>query len=287
MIFTISMPALAIEPEYSEPEYSDTALVDLSNEISLEVSLIKENQKSSEVTNFEIKQFNNGQLVRKVTQSEDGRFLVEAEYENDVIVGERIIEIADRVEVLPSQSSSEIYSENKSSEYLIGYIFFNPLIGETKGECLRAYCDPYLVDDESYKINGKASDTLATIAGIIAGCIIGYQFPAKDLCEYIAAAIIGWFGGSLAADTIGVFFSETVSVESHYYDMRCYKLSAGTYSNTYGGISRQVQTKQSQYYSQWFHEGATPSTWKNGDMLAIWCWYDMYAEYCPGVDYYA
>lgn len=45
MIFTISMPALAIEPEYSEPEYSDTALVDLSNEISLEVSLIKENQK--------------------------------------------------------------------------------------------------------------------------------------------------------------------------------------------------------------------------------------------------
>lgn len=116
--------------------------------------------------------------------------------------------------------------------------------------------------------------------------LLAHYFPAETLYEIVASAIVGFFGGDVLGKTIGVYFSETVSVNASYYNFRAYKYSTGIYSNTYSGISRRVVTKCSNYTGDWFHEGITPSTWKNGDEFAIMCWNNMYNEYYPGVKSY-
>lgn len=98
--------------------------------------------------------------------------------------------------------------------------------------------------------------------------------------------MVGFFGGKLTGEAIGVAFTEEVAVVSQYFNFRAYKFSTGIYSNTYSGISRQVTTQKSKYYGDWFYEGITPSTWKDGDEFAIMCWNNMYNEYYPGVKSY-
>lgn len=274
--------AANLEPSSDLTERSS---IYLSKEVQLDISLNRSTKQNDSPDSFEITQFNNGQLSRKVTLSDDGQFLLGTEYVAGVAVRNYIINIAERVQKLPSMSSSAI-SKASSKEYVIGYITFNPLIDQTTSERLKVFCDPYDTDNEAYVVNGKASDTLADITGILLSIFISYAFPAATLSEIVASAIVGFFGGKLTGEAIGKNFTENVSVVSNYYRFRSYKLSAGIYSNTYSGVSRRVTTAKSKYYGQWFHEGTTPSTWKDGDAFAIGCWYDMYGEFCPGVKSY-
>ena len=284
MIFSISVPTMAANLEPSN-DLTERSSIYLSKEVQLDISLNRSTKQNDSPDSFEITQFNNGQLSRKVTLSDDGQFLLGTEYVAGVAVRNYIINIAERVQKLPSMSSSAI-SKASSKEYVIGYITFNPLIDQTTSERLKVFCDPYDTDNEAYVVNGKASDTLADIASILLSIFISYAFPAATLSEIVASAIVGFFGGKLTGEAIGKNFTENVSVVSNYYRFRSYRLSAGIYSNTYSGVSRRVTTAKSKYYGQWFHEGTTPSTWKDGDAFAIWCWYDMYGEFCPGVKSY-
>lgn len=284
MIFSLSVPAMATTIEPSS-DLTESSSIYLSKEAQLDISLNRSTEQNASSDSFEVTQFNNGQLSRKVTLSDDGQFLLGTEYAAGVAVRNYTINIAERVQKLPSMSSSAI-SKASSNEYVIGYITFNPLIGQTTSERLKVFCDPYDTDNEAYVVNGKASDTFADIVAILLSIFVAYAFPAAKLSELVASAIVAFFGGELSGAAIGKNFTETVSVLSTYYRFRSYKLSAGIYSNTYPGASRRVTTKKSKYYGQWFHEGTTAITWKDGDAFAIWCWYDMYGEVCPGVKSY-
>ncbi|MDE6840643.1 MAG: hypothetical protein K2P49_07325 [Oscillospiraceae bacterium] len=285
MLFTLIVPSYAIASE-SDQFHTDTNTVYLSDEVSLNISIIDNDNSDSPSTSFEILQFNNGQLVRKVTLSDDGGFLLGTEYNDGAVVREYSISLVERIDSCPSVPQATIVNA-RSAEYVIGYITFNPLIGETTSERLKVYCNPYFYDTESYVVNGKAADAVADVAGILFSIFISYAFPAAELSKIVAEAIISFFGGKIIGNAIGVNFTEKVAVESYYYSFRSYKLSAGIYSSSYSGISRRVTTLESTYSGQWFHEGTTPSTWKDGNVFAVWCWNEMYGEYCPGVKNYS
>lgn len=279
-IFSLSVPALATNLE-SANDLTESASIYLSKEVQLELSLNRSTKSNGSYDSFEVKQFNNGQLSRKITLSDDGKFLLGTEYKDGAVVRNYTINLAERVQALPSMSTAA-----SSNEYVVGYISFKPLTGQTTSERLRVYCDLYDTDSEPYVVKGRASDTLGDIASFILSILISYTFPATTLSELVATAIVSFFGGKVTGEAIGKTFTENVAVESNYYNFRSYKLSAGIYSNTYSGVSRRVITLKSKYYGQWFHEGTTPSTWKDGDVFAIWCWYDMYGDFCPGVKSY-
>lgn len=76
MLFTLIVPSYAIASE-SDQFHTDTNTVYLSDEVSLNISIIDNDNSDSPSTSFEILQFNNGQLVRKVTLSDDGGFCLE------------------------------------------------------------------------------------------------------------------------------------------------------------------------------------------------------------------
>ncbi len=283
--FTLVVPSYAAAPMSDQP-HADTATVYLSDEVSINISIADQAQPDSASESFEILQFNHGELVRKVVLSDDGKFLLGTEYSDGTVVRQYSINLAERIDFHPSTPSATMTSA-RSAEYVIGHITFNPLVGETTSERLRVYCDPYYYDEESYTINGKPTDALSDIAGILLGIFIGYKWPAEKLAQIVAEAIVSTLGGKVIGSAIGIAFTETVAVAAHYYNFRSYKLSAGIYSNTYSGISRRVLTRKGGYEGQWFHEGITPSTWKDGNLFAVWCWNDMYGEYCPGVSSYS
>lgn len=286
ILFSLSVPALATNLEPTNG-FTESTFINLSEEVHLDISLNRSSEANASSDSFEIKQFNHGQLSRKVTLSADKKFLLGTEYKDGTVVRNYTINLAERVHRLPSMSSTTTTVSNaRSQEYVIGYITFNPLPEQTTSERLKVYCDPYLTDNEAYTVHGDEADAFSDIVGILFSIFISYAFPATALSEIVASAIVGFFGGKITGTVIGTTFTETVSVEATYYSFRSYKLSADTYSNTYYGVSRRVTTRQSQYTGQWFHEGTTPSTWKDEDAFAIWCWYDMYGDYCPGVKSY-
>lgn len=283
MIFSISSPAFAIEIDNNSVER-----IDLSDGVRLEVSIIQEVRENA-IPKFEIKQFSDDRLVRRVTCSEDGKYLLGTAYDEEGNSREYRILIADRIQKVDSQQFEleNLLEVARSKESRIGYINYKSLPGTTKGERLEVFSDCYKSDEESYTINGKAADTAADIAGIIISILVAHYIPASTLSAQIATAIISFFGGAAVGDAIGVNFTEKVSVKADYYKMRSYKDYADRYSNTYEGIERVVKTKSSKYYSETFCEGITPKTWKDKNTFAIWCWNDMYGEMCPGVKSYS
>ena len=285
MIFSLTGNALAAELQL-ENQYADTAMVTLSDEIDLKITIIQKPQTRNSIadTSFIVEQYNYGELSRRVSLSADGQFLLGTVYENGVAVSEYEIKISERVSKNVTGSSS-ITPYATSAEYLIGYIVYNPVEGATTSEQLEVYCDPYKTDTESYTVNGKASDTLSDIAGIITSILVPIGLGAAGIAGIIAEVIVGFFAGKIVTGAIGTAFSEEVAVTAHYYNFRCYKIYAGIYSPTYPGVSRQVVTKHSDYYSQWFYEGITPETWKD-NTLAVWCWNAIFAGMYPGVKDY-
>lgn len=283
--FSLIVPSHAAASMSDQPR-TDTATVYLSDEVSLNISITDQDHPDSPSTSFEISQFDNGRLVRKVMLSDDGKYLLGTEYSDGTVVRQYSINLTERIDFHPSATPATMTSA-RSAEYVIGYITFNPLVGETTSERLRVYCDPYYYDEESYTINGKAADAFSDIVGILLSFFVSYSWPAEKIADIVAQTIVSFFGGKVTGSAIGVAFTETVAVAAYYYNFRSYKLSAGIYSNTYSGISRRVLTRKGCYCGNWYHEGTTPSTWKDGNVFATWCWNDMYGEYCPGVKSYS
>ena len=287
IICSLIIPAVATEIE-SASGMMDSVSIDLSDKVQLNISFPQETQANSSITPFEIEQYNEGRLVVKVMRSNDGRFLLGTEYDDaGTIIRTYTIDLAEHIQRNSSTPSSAVPNSTVNGNYVIGLITFNPIVGQTTSERLRVHCNHYDHDYESYTVNGRATQSLADIAGILISLLISFFTSPVELADYVAVAIVSFFGGEIAGREIGVNFSETVAVVSDYYKFSSYKLSAGIYSMEYSGISRRVITEKSQYYGQWFHEGITPSTWKNDNTFALWCWNDLYADIFPGVKSYS
>ena len=235
---------------------------------------------------FQIRTFQEDQLVQSVEGEKGGSKLIVTNYENGNTTQE-VIDINSRVKKKEAPIHYlSIPSNPNDIGSLIGAIKYKKdMLGEHRKA--KVYSKLEYSDEESYTIYGQQKDTMAVIVGIVFSIISVFLSGGVSLAQQIAIAIISAAGGSVAGGAIGVSFSDEVSVLALHYSFRA-KTSDGSISNEVIGTSRRVKTKKSKYFGQWFHEEPTPTTWKKDDMLPIYFWNDLFSPFgiCPGVESY-
>lgn len=163
-----------------------------------------------------------------------------------------------------------------------GHITYNTTSYGTD-ERLRVYSKLTNTDNEAFTVNGKVTDTLAVIVGLIAGAFTTWLTNGLIIAQQIAIGIVGGLGGSVAGGAIGITFSEDVAVNAYYYTLTGYNSNTNQYTQGFEGVARLVTTQSSSYYSQWFYDGYTPRNWK-ANAFAYTLWYQFFAaDYYPGV----
>ncbi|MCH5261132.1 MAG: hypothetical protein J1F18_15400 [Lachnospiraceae bacterium] len=291
MSVSIAAPAMAANIEASDHNQNESVSFLTSSTGRMDITYNPPNDSNSTFDNnqnmFEIKQYENDELIQTVIGSPGGDKLIVQNYEEGEIRNEEIILVADRVIVHKTTSEPILNVSAYTASYgsLLGTIVYNKVIGGTIEEQIKVYSKLTDQDTESYTINGKKTDTLAIIAGLIAS-VLSVFVPAATIGRQIAIAIISGLGGSVVGGAIGIAFSEDVAVNSKYYTLTGYHAITNRYSSGYDGVARQVCTKNSDYYNKWFYDGFTPYNWKDGDDLAILLWNSMIGDIWPYVKAY-
>ncbi|MCI8422618.1 MAG: hypothetical protein HFF50_03650 [Lawsonibacter sp.] len=240
---------------------------------------------------FTIKQFINGELVQAVTGEPNGAVLLVQDYQKGKVVKETVRNVSD---IIAKTTNETIHYAPYAANGIgnkVSTITYNKDVYTGREEKVDVY---YLLEDsdiESYTINAIAEDTIAILAGALAGFLAGLflkQVEAVSVAQEAVMSIVSSFGGSVAGEAIGVKFSETVAVNAYKYKFTGRDSSSGRYTDSVYGYARQVVTKKSKSYLKWFYDYATPTTWKNDDNLAYDFWADLfnYLHY-PGVKRYA
>lgn len=279
MVISLVSPVTA-----KELDSSNTSSFATSNtgymEITYNIQEVSKAEKSNSGS-FEIKQFEKDILTQTVEGKFGGDELIVTNYQDGEITGSEIVQVSDII-----TKDDVVEPKNiKSANTTLGYITYYKSMITEKEERIRVYSNNTDTDFESYTIRGKETDTLAIIVGAIAS-VISVFVPAANVPRQIAVAIISALGGSVAGEEIGIAFSEPVAVKSFYYELTGYNPANGRYSLSYDGIERQVLTKNSDYYNEWFYEDYTPHTWKDEE-LATSFWNDIFLVSCPGVKSYS
>lgn len=291
MSISIVSPVMAATPEVSD--YNQKESVSFSTSSTGRMDIIYKPEKNTTRTSdnnqntFQIKQYENDELIQTVIGSPGGDKLIVQNYEKGEICNEEIILVADRIIAQKNETKPVMNVSATAASYgsLLGTIVYNKVVGGTIEEQIKVYSKLTNQDTESYTVNGKASDTLAIITGAILSALSVF-LPAASIARQIAIAIISGVGGSVAGGAIGKAFREEVAVYARHYRLTGYHVATGRYSAGYNGISRHVLTSNSNYYNQWFYEGYTPNTWKQGDNLAITLWNSMIGLPWPYVKAY-
>lgn len=291
MSISIATPAMAATPEVSDHNQNESVSFLTSSTGRMDIIYKPTNNSKSKFDNnqntFEIKQYENDELIQTVIGSPGGDKLIVQNYEGGEIRNEEIILVADRVIVHKTTLEPALNVRANAAYYgsLLGTIVYNKAVGSTTEEQIKVYSKLTNEDTESYTINGKATDTLAVITGLIFSALSAFV-PAATVARKIAVAIISGLGGSIAGGAIGIAFSEDVAVNARHYTLTGYHAITGRYSSGYNGVARQVRTRSSNYYNQWFYDGYTPYTWRDGDNLAISLWNSMIGLPWPYVKAY-
>lgn len=166
---------------------------------------------------------------------------------------------------------------------MLDHIVYNKDIGNnTPGETLTVYSRIEYIDDESYVINGAMSDTISDFTGLLFSFLSTF-IPTPGIISRIAVTIVSYYGGKVAGGAIGVAFTDEVSVRASHFTLTGYHASSNYYTAGYSGVRRLVKTKRSPAYNEWFNEGYTPDTWKDGDDLATILWMAVFARTFPYV----
>lgn len=279
----IGTPAMATE---NTPSNTQTIKTSATGKMEITVNTVSPNAKgSAQAASFVITQYENNRVTQTVSGEAGGSQLVVTDSANGVVVNRYIIPLSERVVKVPAQTP--VISEYSAPAGNVhGYITYNR--NAVTGEDLRIRISSVRTknDTESYVINGKQSDTLAIITGIICSCM-SFLLPQYTVAEKIACAIISAFGGNIAGNVIGIAFTETVAVNAYYYDMVGYDATYDRCTKVYGGISRHVLTKSSSAYNDWILEGYTPQNWQDST-YAYWLWADLNSgDTYPGVKSYS
>lgn len=296
MMLSLCTPALAVDVDKEQNEGSDIYSISTSSSGRIEVIYTNRDEKDKADTariieeskdDFEIRQYENEKLIQTVRGRAGGDRIIVTNYENGEITNSDTILVAERIEVQDAQNET-VASTRAAAGYgsLIGTITFNQSVSGVQEEVMRVYSKTTKTDREAYTINGKATDTLSVIAGLIFS-VIGVFLPAQKIATQIAIAIVTGIGGSVAGGAIGKVFSEDVSVDATHYTMTGYHVATARYSYAYTGTANHVQTKNSAYYNKWFYEGFTPQNWKENDNLAVCLWEEMISGIWPGVKRYS
>ncbi len=253
---------------------------------------------------FELRQIENGGLVQIVCGTVGGETLTVTNFEDGYVTSVETIKVSDRiVKTTPDESISlgreqptmgnmplsirpgpDYEDFGGDGSFPFAHITYNTSTTVSEARKVDIYSIFVKEDEESYTINGVATDTLSVIAGLFASVATVF-FEITSLPGKIAVAIVSALGGSVAGGAIGIYFSEDVAVKALYYKM--YGRFSGTSSYELSGIAKQVVTKSSSYYDEWFFDGYTPYNWQDGDELAFLLWSDLFYESYPGVKNYS
>lgn len=285
MLLTLTTPALAAETGQDTITFnasiSDT--IRLETKFSPRISTDDADIASPNIYDFEFREFENNNLIQTVEGCTGGDILTVTDYVDGIAVFTEVIQVSDRVKVIvhPSTFANSLGS-------VIGYITYNYSYVFDREQRVQVYSKLTNTDYESYTINGKATDTLAIIAGIIASALSVVITPAgSEIFMSLAISIVAGVGGSIAGGEIGKAFSEDVAVYAYHYTLTGYDATNERYSNGTDGVAMRVLTTESDYYDEWLYEGYTPDNWKEEDILASIFWGEMYRVIFPGVKSYS
>ena len=297
MVTSLMTPAMAAELESSDQSSTMSFATSSTGWMEITCSGEEKQTNANEVSDkensypFEIKQFEGNEIVQTVTGSCGGDRIIVTDYKDGEVVKTESIMVSDRVkqESLASDENVDFGKADINATSVgtkIGTITYNKSSITNIEEKIAVYSKLTNRDNEAYTINGKKSDTLAVITGLIASVVSVFVSGGLSIPKQIAVAIISSAGGSVAGGAIGVVFTEEVAVNASYYTMKGYHARSNKYSSAYTGIARQVLTKKSKSYNKWFYEGFTPQNWKSGDNLAICLWNNLIKLTYPHVKSY-
>lgn len=283
MIFTLTIPTFAASDKSFADGQQEKTTIQLSAGSYIEITLLTNNRTraSNDSESFLIKEFIHNELTHTVEGSFGGSQLICTNYEDGRMVNQKIINVSDRVSASRSESCQTVATASYGS--VLGRIVYNKDIGNNRpGEELTVYSKITNQDLESYTINGKASDTISVIAGLLLS-VLSVFIPSANTVTSMAIAIVSAYGGNVAGGAIGVLFTEKVAVDATYCTLTGYHSTSNYHTAGYYGIARLVKTKNSNAYNKWFYEGYTPQEWRKGDSLANILWIAVFARPFPYV----
>lgn len=287
LLFTMIVPSYATTNNVSMTSFQLSSNSSLKIEYHYTVNNLsaKQNASAPKLESFTVSQYYNGDLIQTVLGTPGGDKIFVTNYEkNGIVTGVETILTADRVEFCDPVNVES--SNAKASQTTLGYITYKPTAETGQTNRIRVYSEQTGHDRRSYVINGKATDTVAIITNLIISVLAAIFIPPLAVAKEIAVAIIMGVGGSIVAETIGVAFSESVSVDAYDYTLTGYDYTTARYTLGYDGTANQVKTVNSNYYNKWFYDGFTPANWKH-NTLAYWFWCDLFAEAYPQVKSYS
>lgn len=288
LLFTMVVPAFAA----SNNNLTATYQLSSTNSLEIKYNYIEDsnetnrNSTTKKLESFTVSQYYNGKLFQTVSGTVSGDRLLVTNYDNGIPTGKEIIYIADRVQQCDSVSVESFSQHNtRAGQTQLGHITYKPTVETGTTHRIRVYSEKTASDMRSRIINGKATDTVSIIVGIIISVLAAIFFPVETIAGTLASCIITGVGGSLVGKAIGVAFSEPVAVYAHDYTLTGYDYSTGRYTLGYDGTANQVKTVNGNYYNEWFYDGFTPDNWKHNS-LAYWFWCDLFSETYPQVKSY-
>lgn len=284
MMFNFVMPAMA-----AGNTENNTTIISLSETSSMEISVFSLNgeRATNDGQLFLIKQYDNGTVVQTVEGTIGGNQIISTLYENGQMKSERVINVSDRVQKITHPDNAIESSTRAATSYgsVLGHIIYNKEYGSNIEQQVTVYSKITSRDSEGYVINGVLADTLSDVTGLVLS-VIGAVLPGSSTAAQIAMAIVLHYGGNVIGDTIGVIFTENVSVDATHYTLTRYRAASNYYTAGFDGVERLVRTTSSSAYNHRFYEGFTPHTWKDGDHLASNIWTAIFGRAFPYVKEY-
>ena len=284
IIMSMTVPAMATNATISD----QTMRVNVTEDVYLDI-VVSPNQErkvnSDSGDEFIIRQYKNDNLTQVVSGEVGTGKVFVVNYENSKIKNEKVLLTANRVTVKSSIAEQRVEMLASSTNYgnVLGYIVYNKAYGSQKEEELAVYSLNGTTQKGKYVINGAMGETVSEFLAI-GFDILGVIIPVEGIALKILTAIaIRHVGGGIG-DVITSSFTEEVDVEATPYTLRGYHAASNYYSLGYEGTEYHVTS--SNHNGEWYYEGYTPHTWKDGDILANILWISIFGGVYPYVKEY-
>lgn len=277
-------------PVFATQAISDETSITVSDTVRIDVKTFSSpagstRSATSSNTNFEIRQYNDDELMQIVTGSFGGAHLIVTEYENNEIVSQETILVSSRVN---HHSTLFTWTESIGQPYSIaaasslGYMICNYSEVLDEGVIFHVYSELTDTRTDDYVVNGYVGDTISVLAASL-GAYLGSFIPATSLIALVEIVAVGK-GVEIVGGAIADLLTIEVEVIESYYDLYARNLSLGTYSDSFEGVARRV-TEAGDYYDEWYYEGFTPYNWES-ESLGYVFWYQFYDYSFPGIERY-
>ena len=191
-------------------------------------------------------------------------------------------------------SESEISINSMSSWRSLGTLeykdYFTPY-GTLQNE-LQLWYKYENVPDEVYTINGEQYDMVSTIVSLTIAFLVGEGvvfFAAGKLSPTIGnliSSILGYYGVSVSNGKIKEAFTETVSVDATYYELKAYSPYTGVTKSGFDGGRYYVKTTTSSAFREYVYDGYYKQFITKQDIgPALWLFNEFYSYSFPGVNW--